>query len=125
MARVFKKRPLNGPKTYKAWKEWQEGDYVVGKFVATSIDKFKKTNWHLELIEYKFKDGTKLPENKVLGLNSTALLDKVMEGVTIGEVLQIDYDGTETLTSGPYEGNESHSMIISILEEEELDTDGL
>ena len=130
MSRVFKKRKLNGAKIYKPWKTWAKGDYVIGKLTGTSIDKYKKTSWHLELVEVQFADGTEMEEGKVIGLNSTALLDKVMEGVEIGEIVQVDYEGTETLTSGPYEGNDSHSVVISVLTEEDegsssSDDDGL
>ena len=131
MARVFKKQKLNGSKIYKPWKEWIAGDFIIGKFTGTSIDKYRKTNWHIELIEVSFDDGTELEAGKIFGVNSTGMIDKVMEGVEIGQIVQLDYMGTETLTSGNFEGEEAHVTEVSILTEEEAnettadDLDGL
>ena len=128
MARVFKKTKLNGSKLYKPWKEWAEGDYIIGKFVGTSIDKYRKTNWHLELIECSFSDGTELEIGKMFGANSTGMMDKVMEGVEIGQIVELLYKGTEVLTTGDFEGSDAHVTEVSIVTEEEDssdDTDGL
>jgi len=120
MSRVFKtKKKLNGSKVYKAWKEWQAGDYVIGKYSGTSKDKYRKNSWHLDIIETSFADGSTFDEGKTMGINSTGMVDKVMEGVDLGEIIRMDYEGTEVLTSGDFEGSDAHVTTVSILEEDD------
>jgi hypothetical protein len=120
--RVFKtKKKLSGGRAeYRPWRDWSVGDIVIGKYKGSKIDNYEKPNWLIEVVDAQFskkKDGDKLV-GKVLGLNSAGQLDKAMEGVNEGEMIQVHYVGTSTIEKGKYKGKDAHQIEVDIVVEE-------
>jgi hypothetical protein len=124
----FQFRQVKGQKKYKSWKEWLEGDIIIGVFKDTYIDKYKKNGYTIEIIETQFQEGEDLPAGTMLGLNGMGSLDYKMEDVAIGSVVRIEYTGKTVLEKGPYEGKEAHTVSVAVSSgpvEEEGDYDDL
>lgn len=119
--RVFK--ALNGSKVYRRWKEWEEGDYVIGKFVDQEIDNYRKPSYIIEVEEVDFLDEEAMEKWKPgarAGLNSNGLLDSIMaKKVEIGDVIKVEYGGIDIMTKGPHEGKEVHIVNVFLMDEEE------
>jgi len=51
--RVFKtKKKLSGGRSvFRKWNEWEEGDYIIGKYVGMKEDNYEKPNWLIEVEE--------------------------------------------------------------------------
>ncbi len=128
--RVFKttKKLSHTRCAYRKWSEWEVGDIVVGKYVGSKIDNYKKPNWMLEVEEAFFanKKEAKAMIGQTIGLNSSGTLDKAMEKATEGKLYQITYNGTEEMTGGPYAGKDRHLIEVDECEvegEHEYDDD--
>lgn len=114
--RVF--RQLTGVKNYRPWKEWEIEDLVVGKLIRIDKDQYRKNAYVLELEDVDFADAD-LAETlmgKPFVLNSVGILDRQFEDghFDIGDVIQVVYKGTSVMTKGPNEGDEAHSIEISV-----------
>jgi len=119
MARVF--RSLSGSKNFRPWKEWEIGDYVVGKYERKEIDNYNKDNWVLKVEEVFFQNEAaeiKFGPGKMVGLNSNGSLDKVMNSgqIQFGDVIRVEYDGMSPMGKGTHEGKDAHSIIVSVCE---------
>ena len=117
-------KKLNGQKMYRKWAEYDEGDIVVGKYIDKHTDNYEKENYVIEVVEAFFKDktGTKY-EGKNLVLNSCGGLDKAMEKVSLGELVQVEYTGTSIMEKGKFAGKEAHGVTVSVVEYDE-ETEG-
>ena len=120
--RVFKsKKKLSGGRcTYRAWGEWEVGDLIIGKFKGSKLDQYKKPNWLVEVEDAQFmkhKEAKKLV-GQVIGLNSCGQLDKAMDGVEVGEMVQVMYNGMSQIEKGKYAGKDSHLVEVDVVEEE-------
>ena len=117
--RVFKsKKKLSGVRAvYRAWKEWETGDYVIGTYKGSKTDSYGKPNWLLQVEDASFIDHktAKKIVGQIIGLNSNGMLDKAMDGVEIGEIVQVTYNGTSEITEGKYKGKESHLVEVDIM----------
>jgi hypothetical protein len=122
MKRVFKtKKKVSGSKaTYRPWKEWKEGEFIIGTYKGHKIDSYDKPNWLIEVIEAGLmnKKASAALVGQVIGLNSSGKLDKAMEQVEEGEIVQITYNGTSTIEKGKYKGKDAHDIEVDIVEEE-------
>lgn len=105
---------VNGTTVYRAWKEWEEGEYVIGTFEGTKIDNYDKTNYRIKVLESNF--GAKV--DAVMGLNSCGGLDKAMEDMATGTIIQVTYTGMTTIAKGKFEGKAAHGVEVAIMEEE-------
>ncbi len=117
------KKKLSGVKTeYRAWKEWDEGDVIICKLVGTSQNRKNKSkkDWIVEVEDAFFAD--KKEQKRVIGktltLNTAGQLDKGMEQVSEGELVQITYNGSKEMEGGDYEGQMAHSMSVDVVEED-------
>ncbi len=120
--RVFKsKKKLSGGKcTYRAWGDWEVGDLIIGKYKGSKLDQYKKPNWLVEVVDAQFikhKEGKKLI-GQVLGLNSNGQLDKAMENVSEGDMIQVCYNGMSEITKGKFAGKDAHQVEVDLVEEE-------
>lgn len=127
-ARQF--RSLSGSKVYRPWKEWEIGDYIIGKYESREIDNYKKPCYILKVEEVFFNDETAEEKFKVgsqIGLNHNGILAKVMDSdnVHMGDVVRIEYQGTNKMTKGNFAGKDAHSLLIQVAEEgDDLETGG-
>lgn len=115
-------RSLSGSKVYRKWANWDIGDYIIGKFESTEIDNYKKNCYILKIEEVDFADEADAEKFKVgaqIGLNHNGLLAKVMDSgnVDFGDIVRIEYQGTNTMTKGNYAGKEAHSLLIQVAEQ--------
>lgn len=123
--RVFKtKKVLSGVKTeYRAWKEWSEGDVLVGTLVGTSQNRKNKSkkDWILKVEDCFFEDKKeeKRVKGKTITLNTAGQLDKGMEQIQIGQMVQITYNGSKEMQGGDYEGQNAHTMEVIEVEEDD------
>lgn len=130
--RVFKTtRKLSGGRSvYRKWAEWENGDIIIGKYVGSTTDRYKKPNWQIEVVEAFFADkkAAKNLIDKQIGLNSSGQLDKAMAQVSEGDMVQISYNGMEEMQGGPYAGKDAHLIGVDLVtedggEEEEVEED--
>lgn len=110
----FQFRQVKGSKVYKGWKDWLEGDVLIGVFKGTYVDKFKKTGYDIEVIETQFQEGEDLNAGTILGLNAMGSLDYKMEDVEEGSVIRLEYTGKTLLEKGPYAGKEAHTVSLAV-----------
>lgn len=116
---------LSGSRSeYRAWKEWDEGDLVIGKLLGSSPNKLNpgKKDWLLEVIEVGFQDKA---DSKRLGkagtrltLNTAGQLDKGLEQVKMGAIVQVTYNGNKEMEGGKYAGKMAHMMEVTEVEED-------
>lgn len=123
--RTFKtKKVLSGVRSeYRGWKEWDEEDTLIFKFLGTSPNKMNrdKNNYLVEVIETFFadkKEMKRLPAGARLTLNSAGQFDKGMEQVEEGAIVQVVYKGCNEMEGGKFAGKEAHNMEVTELEEE-------
>lgn len=124
--RKFKtKRVVSGVRTeYRAWKEWAEGDTLVCKLIGTSQNRKSKIkkDWIVEVIEPFFEDKKeqkRLKPGTRLTLNTAGQLDKGMQQVEMGAVIQVTYNGSKIMTGGDYEGDYAHTMEVAEVESDD------
>ena len=128
--RVFKtKKVLSGVRTeYRAWKEWDEGDVVIGKLIGTSKNKMgeNKKDWIIEVEDAFFSD--KKEQKRVIGknltLNTAGQLDKGMEQLEIGAMVQVTYNGNAEMEGGKFAGKMAHKMEVIEVTEDDGSDDG-
>lgn len=123
--RKFKtKKVLSGVRTeYRAWKDWEEGDTLVYKFIGTSKNRKSplKKDWIVEVVDAFFEDKKeqkRLKPGTKLTLNTAGQFDKGMEQVEVGSVCQVVYNGTVEMKGGEFKGDPAHTMEVSEVEEE-------
>ena len=124
--RIFNvKKTLTGSNVYRTWKEYSEGDVVVGTFQGVHIDNYKKNNAKIKVAYAEFADGTGGDlVGKTLVINSCGSLEKALENMDEGSAYQFIYNGTIQLQKGPYAGKDAHSVAIEevdLTEEESAD----
>ncbi len=132
-------REIGGSKKYRAWALWLEEDYIVGKFVGTSTDKYGKTSWHIAVdetnIEFdsahgytnqfnKWVPDVEIVEGETIALNSNGGLDHKMEQTEQGEIVKIIYNGMKPLTKGPFAGKECHDVSVLVAEDGDEEAEG-
>jgi hypothetical protein len=115
---VFKtKKTISGTRcTYRAWKEWQDGEYIVGTYVGSKTDNYDKPNWMVKVIEAKFakKKDSEALVGQTIGLNSAGGLDKAMEKLKEGDLVQVTYTGTVEMEKGKYAGKDAHTFLVEV-----------
>ncbi len=121
--RVFTttKRVNGSASVYRKWAEWDIGDILIGKYVGSKVDRYKKMNWHLEVYEAQFVNDEDLAEEikgKIIGLNSAGKLNKAMEQVEEGEIVQITFNGSMEMKGGDFAGKDAYLMDVDIVQEE-------
>jgi len=120
--RVFKsKKKLSGSRcTYRAWKNWAVGDYLIGKYVGSKTDNYDKPNWMVEVVEASFSKKKESKEliGQIIGLNSAGQFDKAMEKVAEGELVQVMYNGMGEIEKGKYAGKDAHSIEVDLVTED-------
>lgn len=113
---------LSGVRTeYRAWKDWEEGDTLVCKLIGTSQNRKNKAkkDWIVESIEPFFenkKDEKRLKAGVRITLNTAGQLDKGMEQIEIGALIQVTYNGSVEMTGGDYKGENAHTMEVCEVE---------
>ena len=107
-------RTVMGQSSYKAWKNWSEGDFLVGKYISQSEDSFGNPNYKVEVIEAQFEDGTTPKPASVFTFNSSGTLKKAMEEVNAGDIIKVIYKGEDVVSKGKFKGKKFHSMEVLV-----------
>lgn len=140
--RVFKTtKKLSGGRTmYRKWAEWETGDLIICKFLAQGEDQYEKPNWKVQVEDAQFASSkeSKKYTGQVLTLNSAGQLDKAMEKVEEGDMIQVTYQGTSVIEKGKFKGKDAHLVEVDMVvedtgedeeeyeeEEEEIEEDDL
>lgn len=129
--RTFKpKKALSGVRTeFRAWNNWDEGDILIAKLIGSSQNKKNKSkkDWIVEVIDATFSSRSEAKKliGKRLTLNTAGMLDKGMEQIDEGDVVQITYNGKEEMQGGDYSGQEAHQMEVILCEEEDEDSEDI
>lgn len=121
MKRTFKTtKKLSGmAAAYRPWREWEVGDVLIGRYKGSKTDNYDKPNWLFEVLDAQFSDGKAAKKliGKTVGLNSNGKLDKAMEDVTEGDLIQVTYNGMGTIEKGKYKGKEAHDVEVDMVVE--------
>lgn len=121
--RVFKsKKKLSGGRcTYRAWGEWEVGDYIIGTYKGSREDQYNKPNWLVAVEEAEFSDSKAAKKliGQTIGLNSAGQLNKAMEKVEEGDMIQVMYNGTSEIEKGKYAGKDAHLIEVDLVEEDD------
>ena len=102
MSTQMKKISLgDGKVTYFRAKEMSIGQKVNGRYVKQLTDKFGNPAYKLELA------------NGTIGiLNSTGQLASLFEKVSIGDNVEVIYQGTSEIETGKWAGTEAHVFEV-------------
>ena len=112
MSYAFK--TVMGQSAYRAWKNWSEGDYLVGKYVSESEDQFGNPNYKVEVIEAQFDDGNTPKAGTNFTFNSSGTLKKAMEEIVAGDIIKVIYKGEDVVAKGKFKGKTYHSMEVLV-----------
>lgn len=107
----FQFKKVKGERLYKKWKEWEVGDYVLGRLTEVGEDQFKKANYIVEVMETSFDD---VPVGKNMCLNSNGSLDYRMQDVEIGTIIRVEYEGEDVMEKGPFKGKPFHMVGLEV-----------
>ena len=114
----FNFRQIGGSRVYKAWKEWKEGDFVVGKFTSQYTDNYGNPGYELEVIDSSFD----IQEGKIMGINSCGSLNYKMSDVSIGDTIKIQFEGEDVIEKGKYKGKTFNNVSVFLAGEETDET---
>ena len=124
--RVFKsKKTLTRvPTCYRGWGEWEEGDTLIGRYVKTTPNRLNKGKFDhvFEIEQVGFSDSKadrETSKEKFITLNCMGMLDKAMEEVQFGTLVEIEYSGKKEIEGGDWAGKEAHTCIVQELEDED------
>lgn len=112
----FNFRKIGGRK-YKAWKEWEENEYLVGRFIEEYEDSYGNPGYEVEVIESDVED---FKEGDIVGLNSCGSLNHKMSKVQKDAVIKIIYAGKDVMDKGKYKGKEFHQVEFFLDESSSL-----
>ena len=118
---MTKFRTLGGVRKYRSWGKWAEGDVLVGEFTEAYTDNFDKPGYNIVISSTDFSNEEEnMNEGVDFGMNSSGKVDYVMERVTPGDTIQVEYLGKKLLDSGQFKGKEAHDIQISIAVSEDV-----
>lgn len=119
---VIKKKLTTGKSEFRQWDHYDEGDVLIGKLIGTSPNNKNpsKKDWIVEVLDAQFKDAAAAAkvQGKNILLNSAGMLDKAMEKVEEGQIVQVTYNGKHVIEKGKWKGSNSHTMDVLLVDEE-------
>lgn len=110
---MYNFKQVLGSSSYKPWKEWETGEYLVGKFLSENEDKFGNPNYKVEVIESNFEEG-KPAVGASFTFNSSGSLKKAFEDIKVGQVVKVIYKGEDTINKGKFAGKKFHNMEVLV-----------
>ena len=119
------KREVTFRKAYRKWEDYETGDIVIGEYVGTHKDQYGKECPVIKVEEAFFKDSktAQMVIGQNLVINSSGIISKAFEKIAIGEIVQIEYQGTSKIEKGPYKGKDAHMMKVDVVEISTEDAD--
>ncbi len=117
-------KEIGGRSAYKAYKEWEEGDFIEGEYQGIiGRDKFGKPKYGVKVSDSFLEDGTKLEVGERFSVNACGLLDKKMEDVEEGTNIRVEYGGEGTIEKGTWAGSTAHNVKLFILDDDDTETE--
>jgi hypothetical protein len=107
-------KSVMGQSSYKAWKNWDVGDYLIGKYLSQVEDNFGNPNYKVEVIEAQFEDGQTPKAASIFTFNSSGALKKAMAEINVGDIVKVIYKGEDTITKGKFKGKKFHKMEVLV-----------
>lgn len=105
--------PSKTPMKFKPWSKWKAGDTITGKYVANSIDKYGKQNYHIEVMEVKFGDKD-VAVGDLFVVNSNGSLAYKMQEFSYDDILGFTYKGKKvTDAKSKFPGKEFHDVEVA------------
>ncbi len=102
-----------GGRKYLAWKNWQVGEYLVGKYTKSYEDQFGNENYEVQIIEAEI-EGADLKEGDLFGVNSCGSLKHNMTDVAPGSYIQVTYEGKGEIEKGPFKDKSFHKVGLEV-----------
>jgi hypothetical protein len=102
---------------FRSWADYSVGDVVLGKFLGSFPNQFdeSKPNYSIEVLESFLKDKKaqkEITEGTILALNHTGMLHKALSNMEIGKIIQVTYNGSNTMEKGKFKGKSAHTMEV-------------
>lgn len=111
---MYNFRTVMGQSSYRAWKNWDVSDYLVGKFISEGEDNFGNPSYKVEVIEAGFSSGEAPNTGTIFSFNSSGALNKAMEEIQVNDIIKVIYKGEDTVTKGKFKGKKFHSMEVLV-----------
>lgn len=122
-------KQLSGkPMKFRTWADYSAGDVMIVKYVKTTPNKYNdaKPNHVVEVVELFLKDA-KIQKEWVEGthvcLNTMGMLDKALDGIKSGDMVQITYTGSNMMEKGKFAGKSAHGVDVIAMEEDDSISD--
>lgn len=113
-------KEIGGQTAYKAYKTWEEGDYVEGEYLGIiGRDKFNKPKYGVRVTDYQFEDGHKIKVGERFSINSCGGLDIKMEDIDEGMQVRWEYAGQAEIQKGKWAGSMAHNVKVFVLDDED------
>jgi hypothetical protein len=111
-----------GQSSYRAWKNWAAGDFLVGKYVSESVDQFGNPNYKVEVIEASFGDKNNPKVGSLFTFNSSGALKKSFSEISEGDIVKVIYKGVEPAPGGKFKGKPTHMMTVMVAPASQADS---
>jgi len=119
----FKGKEVSGAREYRGWRDWSEGDFVIGIYTEDGeqdSDYGIQLWFDIEVEESNFNFDTK--SGKRLRLNGNGALNPKMEMINHGTKVKVQFDGYDVLTKGKFKGKEFADVKVWVDDSEETQT---
>jgi len=112
----FSFKKVKGSSKYLTWKKWEEGDYMIAKFLDEGQDQYQNPSYRTEVIETSLEG---IEEGDIFTLNSNGSLNYKMEDVSKNDVIRVEYQGEDILDNpkSPFNGKMYHKIDLEVAEE--------
>ena len=115
----FNFKKIGGGSQYLSWAKWEEGDYIIGKFVEEGNDQFGNPCWVVETLETSLTEDSKgnpMKEEGRFTLNSAGSLKFKMQSAEKGDIIRVEYLGMTVVDNpkNPFHGKSCHDIDVQI-----------
>jgi hypothetical protein len=118
-------RKLGGSANYvkaMGWKQWNKGDYIVGEFDNVDHqDKFGNPIYGIKVDKASFP----VTSGELIHINSGGNLKNLMNEVSLGDIIKVQYNGKAKITKGKWTGTETHDIAVELFEDSSKPSDDL
>lgn len=107
-------KTVMGQSSYRPFKQWNEGDYLVGKYISEGQDNFNNPSYKVEVIEADFGKDKTPAVGSIFTLNSSGSLNKAMETIEVDDIVKVTYEGEGIVEKGKFKGKAFHKMKVEV-----------
>lgn len=110
-------KQLTGNSKYRSWKEWANGDFIIGEVVRFQPNN-KNPKFQDIVIKVKqvgFKAQTNVVENDMFSINGNSGIQKAIEvGIDDGDIIKVTYGGMAVVKTGQWAGTKTHVTSVEV-----------